>query len=111
MWTTFIAALPGILVGIAACIPLCVNLVKTVKSLVMEKRWSSLMQMVADLMVIAEDKLAYGADKKEWVLAMLKSSAEELGYDYDEIVIGEMIDCLAAMAKTVNSGDSKEEEK
>lgn len=107
MEVTLVAIIPGLLTGIAICIPLCVQLVRALQKLFKEKRWSQLIQLVIELMEAAEEKLADGADRKAWVLAMVKASAEKLGCQYDETVIGDMIDSLATMAKTVNSGKTR----
>lgn len=96
-------AVPGILVALAAIIPVAVKLVNTIQSLVREKRWSELMKIVVDFMEIAEEKLATGQDRREFVIAMTRQAAIEAGYEFDEKVIGEMIDSLAQMAKVVNA--------
>lgn len=98
----WLASVPGVLTALAAIIPLVIQLVKTTNILVKEKRWSKLMQLATDLIAVAEEKLATGEDRKAWVMAMIKASAEDLNISYDEKVISDLIDSLVAMSKKVN---------
>lgn len=43
-----------------------------------------------------------GAERKEWVLAMLKASADGINYDIDYDAIADMIDSLCDMSKVIN---------
>ena len=99
-WIELIIA---VLSGLVVAIPLVVQLVKYVKLAVKEKNWSQVLSMVLELMETAETKFNEGAERKEWVLAMLKASADELNYDIDYNAIGDMIDKLCDMSKVVNS--------
>ncbi len=93
----------SILAGIATCIPLAVKLVQYVQKAVREKNWSKMLDMVMGLMATAETKFETGADKKEWVLAMVKASADTINYDVDMDAIGNLIDSLCDMSKVVNA--------
>lgn len=106
-WLTIIS---GLLAGLAACIPLCVQLVKTVRTLIQEKRWNALMKIVIDLMEVAEEKLSDGADKKEYVMSLAKTACEEAGCEWNEKVISDLIDAMVAMSKIVNAPKQEEEE-
>jgi hypothetical protein len=92
----------SILSGIAACIPLVVQLVKYVKQSVQEKNWNQLLTLVTNLMEEAEKKFATGAERKEWVMSMVKASADTVNYPIDLDVVSELIDSLCAMSKIVN---------
>lgn len=92
----------SVLSGIAACIPLVVQLVKYVKQSVQEKNWNQLLKLVTNLMEEAEKKFSTGAERKEWVLAMVKSSADTVNYPVDLDVVSELIDSLCSMSKIVN---------
>lgn len=92
----------SILTGLAACIPLAVKLIQTVQKMVKEKNWAKMVNMVIELMQTAESKLENGADKKEWVLAMVKSSADTINYDINIEEVGALIDSLCDMSKVVN---------
>ena len=63
----------SILSGLAAAIPLVVQLVNYVQKAVKEKNWNKMLEMVMDLMETAEGMFESGADRKEWVIAMVKA--------------------------------------
>lgn len=92
----------SVLSGICACIPLVVQLVKYVKQAVQEKNWNQLLKLVTNLMEEAEKKFSTGAERKEWVLSMVKSSADTVNYPIDLDVVSELIDSLCSMSKIVN---------
>ena len=92
----------SILSGIAACIPLVVQLVKYVKQAVQEKNWNQLVTMVMKLMEEAEKKFETGADRKEWVMTMIKASSDSINYPVDMDAISALIDSLCDMSKIVN---------
>ena len=93
----------SILSGLAVAIPLVVKLVEYVKKAVKEKNWSQVLKLVMNLMTEAEKKFETGAEKKEWVLAMIKASADSINYDIDTNAISELIDSLCDMSKAVNA--------
>lgn len=92
----------SILSGLVIMVPLVANLVKYITEAVKERNWQKLVNLVLDLMVQAEDKLEEGADRKEWVLAMVKASADSINFDVDIEAVGKLIDDLCAMSKKVN---------
>lgn len=59
--------------------------------------------LVMELMATAEKKFETGAERKEWVLEMVKASADKINYDVDIDALGEMIDSLCALSKQVNA--------
>ena len=58
--------------------------------------------MVMDYMETAEKQFENGAERKEWVLAMVEASADTVNYDIDLNVISKLIDSLCALTKVVN---------
>ena len=102
-WMEVLKYVTAIVSGLAAAIPLVIQLIKYVKQAVKEKNWGVVLNKVMDLMEIAEKKFEAGADRKEWVLAMLKASADSINYDIDYSAISEMIDSLCDMSKVINS--------
>lgn len=92
----------SILAGLAAAIPLVIKLVEYVKKAIKEKNWGVVLNMVMNYMSVAEEKFDNGAERKEWVLAMIKESAVMVNYDIDEEVISNLIDSLCTMTKQVN---------
>ena len=99
----------SILTGLAAAIPLVVKLVEYVQKAVKEKNWNKMLDMVMDLMKTAEGMFEKGADRKEWVLAMIKGSADSINYDVDIEAISELIDSLCDMSKAVNNSEAPTE--
>lgn len=93
----------SVLSGLAVAIPLVVKLVEYVKKAVKEKNWNQVLKLVMDLMTEAEKKFDDGATKKEYVLALVKATADSINYDIDTNAIGELIDSLCDMSKAVNA--------
>lgn len=94
-----------ILSSLAIIIPLGITLYKKIKELISERNWPKLVGMVAVYMAEAEEKLIEGADKKQFVLAMIQTTAAQLGYNLTEEKLqelGDLIDDLCAMSKEVN---------
>ena len=101
----------AILTGLATCIPLVVKLVQYVQNATKEKNWANLLGLVMSLMEQAEKKFDDGATRKEWVMAMVKASADYINYPVDEESLSKMIDSLCDMSKVVNgSGGDKNQE-
>ena len=93
----------AILSGLITAIPLVVKLVEYVQKAIKEKNWNELLRMVMNYMETAESKFDNGADRKEWVLAMVKASADTVNYDIDMNAVSDLIDRLCNMSKTVNA--------
>lgn len=102
-WTKYIVS---ILSGLAATIPLVIQLVKYVKQTIKEKNWNQMLKMVMGYMEAAEKKFESGAERKEWVLAMVKASADTINYDIDMEAVSELIDSLCSMSKVVNAPEA-----
>lgn len=97
-----VSIIVAILMGLATCFPLAVKLYQTVKEAVQEKNWTHLLGLVVELMEEAETKFADGATRKEWVMAMVQTSAEYINYPLDTESLSELIDSLCDMTKIVN---------
>lgn len=93
----------AILAGLATCIPLAYNLVKYVKQAAQEKNWNALLGLVMKLMEQAEKKFEDGATRKDWVMAMVQTSAEYINYPVDAQALSDLIDSLCNLTKKVNS--------
>ena len=100
---SMLSTLPDILIGLAISIPLVVALVQYVQKAVQEKNWNNLLKLVTNLMVEAEAKFDNGADRKEWVMAMVKASADTINYEINMEEVGKLIDSLCDMSKVVNA--------
>lgn len=99
---SIVSVVVAILTGLAACIPLVVKLIQYVKKATQEKNWSSLLRLLVELMEEAETKFADGATRKEWVMAMVQTSAEFINYPLDTTALSELIDSLVGMTKEIN---------
>ena len=104
-----ISLIVAILTGLATCIPLAIKLVQYVQQANQEKNWQALLGLVVDLMEQAEQKFADGATRKEWVMAMVKTSAEYINYPVDTQALSDLIDGLCDMADIVNAGKTEAE--
>lgn len=98
----YIELIVALLSGLAACIPLVVQLVKYIKKAVQEKNWNQLLSLIMSLMEEAEKKFETGADRKEWVLTCIKASSDQINYDIDMDEVSKLIDSLCNMTKVVN---------
>ena len=92
----------AVLAGIATCIPLVLKLVQYVKKATQEKNWAGLLDLVMKLIAQAEEKFKDGATRKEWVMAMVQTSAEYINYPLDTQALSEMIDELVKLTNKVN---------
>ena len=97
-----VSVIVSILTGLAACIPLAVKLAQYAKQAAQEKNWGAFLGLAVDLIQQAEQKFSDGATRKEWVMAMVKTSAEYINYPVDSDALSNLIDALVSMTKTVN---------
>lgn len=97
-----VSVIVSILTGLAACIPLAVKLAQYAKQAAQEKNWGAFLGLAVDLIQEAELKFEDGATRKEWVMAMVKTSAEYINYPVDSDALSNLIDALVSMTKTVN---------
>ena len=91
-----------ILGSLVVIIPLVVKLVEYVKKSALEKNWSNLIRLLLNLIATAEEKFDNGADRKQWVIAMVQASANTINYPISEKELGDLIDNLVALTKKVN---------
>lgn len=101
-----------VLAGLATAIPLAIKLVEYVQKSVKEKNWPKIVELVIQLMSEVEEKMENGEDKKVYVLAVLKASADTIDYDLDSEdyeKIGDLIDSMCEMSKVLNKTSASEE--
>ena len=103
-----VSLIVAVLTGLAACIPLAVKLVQYIQKAVQEKNWGALLGLVVDLMEEAETKFDEGATRKEWVMAMVQTSAEYIAYPVDTAALSDLIDALCDMTNVVNAPERVE---
>lgn len=92
----------AILVGLAVSIPVVVGLIRSVRQNVEEKRWDLLLKQIIGFMMTAEEQFKTGSVKKDWVLAMGRRAADEIGVPFDEEKVGAMIDAMVELSKQIN---------
>lgn len=91
-----------ILAGLLVVIPLVAKLIEYVKKSTLEKNWNNLIRLLLNLMATAEEKFDNGADRKQWVIAMVQASANTINYPISEQELGKLIDNLVELTKKVN---------
>lgn len=95
-----------VLAGLAVVIPLVVKLVESVQCATKEKNWNTLLKMTIEYMKTAERKFEDGATRKEWVMAMVQTSAVTINYELDDVAmakISDLIDSICDAADIINS--------
>ena len=102
-----VSLIVAVLSGLAACIPLAVKLVQYVQKAAEEKNWGQLLGLLVDLMEEAEQKFSEGATRKEWVMAMVQTSAEYIAYPMDTQALSNLIDSLISMTKAINAPEAE----
>lgn len=106
-WLKYILA---IISGLAAAIPLVVKLIDYVQKTAKEKNWSEIVRLTINYMAVAEEKFLDGALRKEWVLSMVQTSAQNINYTLDDEALSKisaMIDAICAAAKIINTKNEK----
>ena len=94
-----------ILSGMATAIPLIIKLVQTVQQMIKEKNWNQIIITVTEYMATAETMFATGAERKVWVMEMLKTTAKTSNFDLTEenlMKISELIDRLCVLSREIN---------
>ena len=61
-----------------------------------------MIRLLLNLIATAEEKFDNGADRKQWVIAMVQASANTINYPISEKELGDLIDNLVALTKKVN---------
>ena len=107
MWIELVVDICGALV---VCIPLVTKLCSTIAAFVKEKNWNKIIEMTMEYMTTAETMFETGAERKEWVLEMVKASASVSNFNLTEesfAKISELIDQICKTSKKINV-ESKE---
>ena len=91
-----------ILANLIVLIPMVVALVKWIIKAIKEKNWNNMLSLVLSLCAEAEEQFTSGADKKQWVMSMVKSSLNTINYEIDDDTLSALIDSLIALTNKVN---------
>lgn len=95
----------SILSGLCVCIPLVYKLVNTMISYIKEKNWNNIMMVIIEYMTVAESMFKTGAERKTWVMEMIKTSAQASNFELNDenlAKISELIDEMCALSKNIN---------
>jgi hypothetical protein len=92
----------SIVTGIAACIPLVIQLVKYIQAAAKEKNWGKLIVIVSNFIAEAETMFPDGASKKEYVINSVLNISKTIDYPVDKEMLGELIDNLVTLSNKVN---------
>ena len=92
----------SIITGIAACIPLVIQLVKYIQAAAKEKNWGKLIVIVSNFIAEAETMFPDGASKKEYVINSVLNISKTIDYPVDKEMLGELIDNLVTLSNKVN---------
>lgn len=103
MGDEWIRLIVSVLLGLAVTIPLIVWLVKYVYRAIEVGNQSQVMNRVIEYIGLAEEMFEKGTDRKEWVLAMARISADTFNCKVDIDRISVLIDSLCSMSKVVNN--------
>ena len=91
-----------ILTTLVTLIPMLFALIKYITLAIKERNWNNLLSLVLSLCASAEEQFSEGAEKKAWVMAMVKSSLTTINYDIDDETLSALIDSLIALTNKVN---------
>lgn len=103
----YIDLIVSILAGLAVCIPIVVKLGQTIQTAIREKNWAKIVDIAMEFMTKAEEMFATGAERKVWVMNMVKAAASQIDFNYDadaEKKISDLVDEICRVSKIVNAG-------
>lgn len=95
-----------ILSGLIIMIPLVAKLWSVIIAYVQEKNWNKIIVAVTEYMITAEKMFETGAERKAWVIEMLKTSASVSNFNLTEenlLKISELIDKMCELSKQINT--------
>lgn len=97
-----IAIVVNVILAVGIATPLVIALVKYVRQSIQEKNWNNLVKLVLELISTAEEKFETGAERKEWVISMVRVAENQINFDIDEEMLSNLIDDLVDLTKKVN---------
>lgn len=97
-----IAIVVNVILAVGIATPLVIALVKYVRQSIKEKNWNNLVKLVLELISTAEEKFETGAERKEWVIDMVRVAENQINFDIDEEQLSKLVDDLVEMSKKVN---------
>lgn len=107
MWIELVVAICGTL---AVCLPLVTKLCNTIVAFVKEKNWNKIIEMTMEYMATAETMFETGAERKEWVLEMVKASAKVSNFNLTEESLAKVSELINQICKTSKKINTKSKE-
>lgn len=98
-WIDLIVAICG---AISVIVPLGIKYFKAIKTIIKEKNYAKILEIMKDAAVEAEKLYKDGAEKRTYVLDLLKVSCENLKVEYDEARFDEELTKFIAATKAIN---------
>ena len=98
----FVRLIAEILTLLGVLLPMTIALVRAIRKSVKEKNWKRLLSLAMRLMEQAESAFEQGADKKSWVMAMLKESLDEINYSISDEELSDLIDNMVDLTNKLN---------
>lgn len=100
--TEIVRLIAEILALIGIILPMAIALGKAIKNSIKERNWKKLLPLAMRLMEQAENAFEQGADKKSWVMAMLKESLDEINYSISDEELSDLIDNMVDLTNKLN---------
>ena len=88
--------------AISVIVPLAVKYYNAIKSLIKEKNYIKILDILRDAAAEAEKLYENGAEKREYVLNIVKVSCDNLKVEYDEKRFDEELTKLIVATKEIN---------
>ena len=100
--TEIIRLIAEIFTLIGVILPMAIALGRQVKKAIKERNWKKLLSLAMRFMEQAESAFEEGADKKSWVMAMLKESLDEINYSISDEELSDLIDNMVDLTNKLN---------
>lgn len=99
-WVDLITALCG---AISVGLPLLIAFYKKIKALAKEKNYAKILKIMQDAAAEAENLYKDKAERREYVLNILKVTCDSLKIDYDEEKLDKELTDFIAATKKINT--------
>lgn len=100
--TEIVRLIAEIFALIGIILPMAIALCRAIKNSIKERNWKKLLSLAMRLMEQAESAFEQGADKKSWVMEMLKESLDEINYSISDEELSDLIDNMVDLTNKLN---------
>ena len=98
----YIELIIAICSAISVIVPMAIKLYKTIKELVKEKNYTKILDIMKDAAGEAEQLFKDKAERRDYVLNILKVTCENLKVEYDEVRLDTELTKLIKATKKIN---------